>query len=292
MNPPSSTVRRSLPHALGACLLIVVGAACGGSDGGQSASVRSQLDSIVPAPPTEMPEFAPPVAQPELPAPPSSPTEAVRQYVWAEIAGDAVRSYTLLSEAGRIAAGSQADWIAESFQRPTIVDFDVDATAQPDAAQRSTRTVVGTVTLEPRLDEVSGFVPAEAEVDWRLVAEDGGWRIDIANSTLYPVLPDEEGAARAAMEWAQARQECTVAAEYPGSLLGTPVLGDQLCDIAGDFTAAPPAPLGDVLTTEVVAAFGPDATAWARTVALSGAADLTVVTAPLGDRWVVVGVTA
>ena len=40
------------------------------------------------------------------------------------------------------------------------------------------------------------------------------------------------------------------------------------------------------------AAFGPDATSWTRTVALSGAADLTVVTAPFGDHWVVVGVTS
>ena len=29
---------------------------------------------------------------------------------------------------------------------------------------------------------------------------------------------------------------------------------------------------------------------WARTVALSGAAELSVVTAPFGDHWVVVGV--
>ena len=93
------------------------------------------------------------------------------------------------------------------------------------------------------------------------------------------------------MAWAQARQHCGDGDEYSGSLLGSPVLGDQLCDVRGDFVAAPPAPLGDTLATEVVAAFGPDATTWARTVAVSGAAELTVVTAPLGDRWVVVGVT-
>ena len=80
--------------------------------------------------------------------------------------------------------------------------------------------------------------------------------------------------------------------EYAGSLLGSPVLADQLCGVEGELVAGSPAPLGDTLSSEVVAAFGPDATTWARTVALSGAAKLTVVTAPFGDHWVVVGVSS
>ena len=48
--------------------------------------------------------------------------------------------------------------------------------------------------------------------------------------------------------------------------------------------------LDDAMTAQVVAAFGPDALGWARSVELTGAAELSVVTAPLGDRWVVVGV--
>jgi hypothetical protein len=152
-------------------------------------------------------------------------------------------------------------------------------------------TVTGTITLEPRLDEVSGFVPDHADVDWRVVAEDGGWRVDIADSTLHPMLPDESGATSAAAEWATARQECRTDGEYAGSLLGSPVLGDQLCGVHGDVVAGSPAPLGDVLSSEIVAAFGPDATTWARTVTLSSPAQLTVVTAPFGDHWVVVGVS-
>jgi hypothetical protein len=45
------------------------------------------------------------------------------------------------------------------------------------------------------------------------------------------------------------------------------------------------------MTAQVVAAFGPDASSWTRSVALSGPSELSVVTAPYGDRWVVVGVT-
>ena len=290
MNPPTPTVRHPLAHAVWLGVLVLLAAACGDSEGGRSAGAESQLDAIVPAPPAEVPDFRPAIRT-ELQAPPSSPIEAIREYVSAEIERDGARSFALLSEAARTAAGSQADWIAASIQRPTIVDFTVDPATASGATQRSVATVIGTVTLEPRLDEVSGFVPAQADVDWQLVAEDGGWRVDIADTTLHPILPDEHGAARAAIAWARARQRCGQGDEYQGSLLGSPTLGDQLCDVRGDFVAATPGSLGDTLATEVVAAFGPDATTWARTVALSGAADLTVVTAPLGDRWVVVGVT-
>jgi hypothetical protein len=40
----------------------------------------------------------------------------------------------------------------------------------------------------------------------------------------------------------------------------------------------------------VLAAFGPEASIWARVVRVSGPIDLDVFTAPLGEEWVVVGV--
>jgi hypothetical protein len=290
MNPPTFATRRSL--ALTACIGVVLlaVAACGESTSGRTSAAPSPLDSVVPAQPSEIPDLRPSV-QTLLPAPPVDPTETIRQYVAAEIAGDSARSYTLLSDAARDTAGSQADWIAGSFRRPAIVAADLDAATERGSTRRSIATVTGTITFEPRLDEVSGFVPAHADVAWQLVAEDGGWRIDIANSTVHPLLPDEADAAIAAATWARDRQRCSDAGEYAGSLLGSPVLAEQLCDVDGEFVAGPPGRLGDTLATQMVAAFGPDAATWARTVALSGAADLTVVTAPLGDRWVVVGVT-
>ena len=95
----------------------------------------------------------------------------------------------------------------------------------------------------------------------------------------------------AAERWAAARQQCRTEGEYQGSLLGSPVLAEQLCGLAGQLVAAPPAPLDEAMTTSVVAAFGPGAVAATRTVGLHGASDLAVVTAPFGDDWVVVGVT-
>ena len=293
MSPHSFTTRNSLPLAVSIAMLAIVVAGCGGSGGDRSSAARSPLDSIVPSAPTEIPEFRPasPVRD-ELPAPPSDPVEAVRQYVSAELAGDGERSFDLLAASSRTNAGSPADWIESAFQRPSIVAFELDPLPAAAASGRDVVTVTGTITLEPRLDEVSGFVPEHADVDWRVVAEDGGWRVEIVDSTLHPMLPEEAGATAAAAAWATARQACLTDGEYAGSLLGSPVLADRLCGVDGELLAGSPAPLGDTLSSEVVAAFGPDATTWARTVALSGAAQLTVVTAPFGDHWVVVGVSS
>jgi hypothetical protein len=289
MSPNTILIRKSLATVASIGALAIAVAGCGGSGRDRSATA-SPLDSIVPSAPSDVPRFQPSQLT-DLPAPPSDPIEAVRAYVLAELARDGERSFGLLSADSRASAGSPADWIESSFQRPSIVAFELDPSAIPTASGRTSVTVTGTVTLEPRLDEVSGFVPEHADVEWRAVAEDGGWRVDIADSTLHPILPDESGAKAAATSWAQARQECRSDSEYAGSLLGSPVLGEQLCGVRGELVAGSPARLGDILSSEVVAAFGPDAMRWARTVELSGAVDLTVVTAPLGDRWVVVGVT-
>ena len=42
----------------------------------------------------------------------------------------------------------------------------------------------------------------------------------------------------------------------------------------------------------VLASYGPDAATWARVVRLTGPATIDVVTAPLGDTWVVIGATS
>jgi hypothetical protein len=268
------------------------GAGCAGSDEQRSTPAPSPLDSIVPSSPSDIPQFEPStdphdVARAE---PATDPAGAVRGYLSAEIAGDAERSYGALAAASRESVGSVGDWIETASERPTIVAFELDGPVAAPPAGSAEVSVSGTVTFEPRLDEVSGFVPERAAVEWDVVAEDGGWRVDVIDSSVSPILPDEQGATAAAATWAAARQQCRTDAEYAGSLLGSPVLGDRLCGVAGELVAGSPAPLDDALATQVVAAFGSDATTWARSVVLSGAAQLSVVTAPFGDHWVVVGV--
>jgi len=272
-------------------LLVTIFAGCSDSDGDELSAARSPLDSIVLPELSEVPGFdssVPPVADV---APAAAPVEAVRRYLDAEVAGAGDQSYLALSAASRADAGLVDDWTEAAFGRPRIIDYELDALAAPPAGTSDVE-VTGTVTLEPRLDEVHGYVPERATVEWEVVAEDGGWRVDLVETASSPILPDEQGAVTAAAMWAAARQQCRVDGEFEGSLLGSPSLADQLCGVAGELTAGQPAPLDDALASQVVAAFGPDAVTWARSVALSGPSELSVVTAPFGDHWVVVGVGA
>ena len=266
-------------------------AGCADAPDARSTAKPSPLDSIVPSPLSELPDFdaqdAPLEPAPSTPA--SDPTEAVRRYLSGEVDGDIEQSYAALSRSSRASVGSLAEWADPDFPRPTIVDFVIEP-GTPGSSATTSVLVTGNVTLEPRLDQVSGFVPQRADVEWKVVAEDGGWRLDLLDSSLSPVLPDEHGATTAAARWATARQQCRTDAEYEGSLLGSPALGEQLCGLEGELVAGSPTPLAGEMAAQIVAAFGPDAQAWARTVPLSGASQLSVVTAPYGDRWVVVGV--
>ncbi len=272
--------------------LVTLLAGCSAADGPRSAP--SPLDSVVPAERVDVPTFdAPADQEAALSEPPATnPVEAVRRYLAAEVDGTLDRSYGALSRESQDDVGSIGEWVDSAPQRPTIVEFQIDPAAGDAASGVTTVVVASELALEPRLDEVSGFVPRQATVDWMVVAEDGGWRIDLSGSSLEPILPDEQGATEAAELWAAARQECRVDGEYEGSLLGSPALGDELCQLEGTVVAGPPAPLEDAMTAQVVAAFGPDALRWTRTVPISAPLTISVVTAPYDDHWVVVGVAS
>ncbi len=114
----------------------------------------------------------------------------------------------------------------------------------------------GKVSLEPRLDEVNGFVPQRADVEWTVVAEDGGWRLDLTDSSLDPVLPDEQGATAAAELWAGARH-------MPGRR-GVRGVAARLARtrrsavrVQGELVAGVPAPLDDALATQSSPPSGP-----------------------------------
>jgi hypothetical protein len=294
MNPSHVRLREAFATLAVTGILVAGAAGCSGSDAAGSPLPPSVLDSIASTPPTDVPDFraaaAPIESAPSAPSP--DPVEAVQRYLSGELEGDLERSYSALSMSSRESVGSVVDWADTAHQRPTILGFEFDSATPVPAAGARAVTVTGDVTLEPRLDEVSGFVPRRADVGWNVVAEDGGWRLDLVDSSLAPILPDEQGASAAAEVWATARQECRIEGEYEGSLLGSPDLGDQLCGLRGKLVAGAPAPLDEAITPQLVAAFGPDAISWTRSVAITGAADLSVVTAPFGDHWVVVGVTA
>jgi len=96
-------------------------------------------------------------------------------------------------------------------------------------------TVIVDTRLEPQLNEVVGAQPAEAQVTFETVQEDGGYRLAWQLTRLTPEYPARELAASTAMAWITARQQCSTstADQYDGSLLGDLGVDEELCGVAG-----------------------------------------------------------
>lgn len=218
----------------------------------------------------------------------ASGREAVEGFVAAEIDGDFTRSYGYLSAAGRDEFRSAGRWQAvHADVLPPITGFEPGEVRPTDTGVE----VTGTLRLEPGLDEVVGLVPGVADARWLAVQDDDGtWGVDLDASTFEPRYPaDDDGAAAAAAAWVRARQRCEQAAEYGDGLVGVTGVADELCNATGAVEVGTPRTLEDVDAGPFLAAFGDDATTWARVVDVTSPRDLRVVLAPVGDEWLVVG---
>ncbi len=213
----------------------------------------------------------------------TSAREAVQSYLDAERLGRSADSYQMLSAADRSAIGSESDWSDGVDGRPHITSYELDTT--------TTDPIVTEVQLAALVDEINGVVPSAATITWKTVQVSGYWFVDLGHSKFVAHYPDEQGAVATALTWVQAQQACDVGPQYAGSLIGQPDLAAGLCHKNGAFTAGAPTTLDTFIDPlAITTAFGPDAPAWARVVTLDGPDRLEVVTAPLGDHWVVVGI--
>jgi hypothetical protein len=226
------------------------------------------------------------VEQAGRPAP--DPTTAVEQFLAAEAAGDYDTSFGLLSTAERHELGSRAEWTAAHGHLPEVRSFVLGA-----AGPGFDRVAVDSdVELRPVLDETIGLVPARARATWVAVAEDGGWRVAFEERRLEPRYPPDADAVTTVRAWARDHRRCTerAAGELRGGLLGAAHLAASLCGGRSAAVGAP-APLDpDTGIEPFLAAYGPDVFSWARVVPLNGPVALGAVVAPVGDRWLVIGV--
>jgi hypothetical protein len=232
----------------------------------------------------------PPMADPASVEPPAAPANtpvaAVTGFLDAEAAGDFASSYGSLSGPDRLRAGSHGDWTTLHAQLPAIRGFTLGGTrSAPDRAE-----ITAEMEFQPGLDTIVGLVPARAKATWIAVAEDGGWRVDFDNSTLVPEYPPDAAAVDAATSWLSARAQCRRAPQYRDGLLGVTALAADLCGARGQVRVRTAAPLRAGTGVEpFVAAFGPDVFTWARTVPVQSPMSMSVVLAPIGERWVVIG---
>ncbi len=246
-------------------------------DGDSSATPPA---STVPSVPTTAALAAPP--PPGTPA--SSPRAAVEGFLAAEIDADLEASFGYLSAQARAGFGSPAAWTARHADLLAPVRaYQVEEVDETE--------VVALVTFEPGLDEVMGLVAERTRVTWATSESEGSWGVDLESSTLEPLHPPDDSAPTAVASWAAAHQACEPEPRtWDGNLRGSPALAEQLCGTGGAVEVGPALPLGAVDAAPFLAAFGPEASAWARVVAVVAPVPLRAVVAPIGQEWLVIGV--
>jgi hypothetical protein len=277
----------------------LVAIAVAGCSGGGAETEAAPPDPLSPAtteaPPvtigdlsTQTVELRPPAGEPPSPAAPT-PEDAVRELVAAEAVNDAAASWGVLAGDTRAELGSVAEWQRRHAVLPHFESFEVASVETVSATEAAVR---GTASMRAELDEIIGLVPASATVSWRVVAEDGGWRVAFGDTAITPQFPDDAAAPEAVRRWVDARRRCADPGdtEHGTGLVGAASLADRLCDASGEVRVGRAVALANQPDpAPVLAAFGPAADHWARTVEISGAVDVHVVVAPLGERWVVIG---
>lgn len=236
----------------------------------------AQTDPAPPASPSE---------PPDNPAP--TPRDAVQRFLDAEAARQYNVSYGLLSAPDRDEQESRAGWTADHADLPTIAGFRVDGVQVHD----DRADVAVALQLHPQLSPTDGLVPGRARATYVTVAEDGGWRVAFGQSSLTPEYPSTASAPAAVRAWAAARERCAHAPEFVGGLLGAAARADQLCGAHGAIAVGRAVRLPETDQDQpFLAAFGSEVHEWARVVPVDAPFRLRVVVAPLGERWLVVGV--
>lgn len=216
----------------------------------------------------------------------TTPEAAVAQFLAAEQRGDFAASYARLTPDNRETLGTPARWIGAHADIPPVTGWNRDVVEPGDGTAR----VVGTVGLQPGLDEVAGLTPGSALATWEVVADGDEWFVDFEASSLEPRYAADDAADEAVLQWLAARQRCETAQEYDNGLLGRDAVAESLCGVDGDPRVGTARPLETAELDVLLPPFGADAGSWARAVDVTAPVPLRALVAPVGDDWLVVGV--
>ena len=263
--------------------MYVVGAAamiaCGGPHRAVAQHASSSPVSTGPAPPA--------AAAP--PAPAASPRAAVQSLLDAEMRLDHQRSYALLSAGGRAQYRDVADWTRRRTELPAVTQFRIEG----DGAKPG--SVVVLVQHRPSLDPFIGLSPARERQTWTGRREGGGWLLE-PEPEVQAIWPSDSLAAPAALRWARAVQACDQTAARGVQAVDPPLGLEQVGQLAlcGTPSSLGAGPTGSVAagpaSAALVAQYTTDALAWARAIPITGGPKpFSVVLAPVGDGWQVVG---
>lgn len=264
------------------------------SDGQRRPTPNARQLTIAP----NFPDVAAPSDQAPTPVdgiePPDAPA-ALSAFLAAEAANRPAASWPLLDADAHRRWPTLAAWVAARADRPPPLTFQLAgaATTSPDGVDVSVD-----VTRSPSLDQVQGLVAARSTEVWRVHAEDGRWRVAADLVDARPVLPSDATAPDTVRRWIDRAVACDPVGAAPlqagATLLGPADVAASPCRRKGTWTVGSPVALdrgGD--GQALLAAYGPGAASWARAVPVTGpGGTLWAQVAPLGDTWVVVGVSA
>ncbi len=250
---------------------------------------RSPVAGVFPdAPPDASATASSVVGDAPAPAAPT-PRAAVERFLDLERTGDFSGSFGYLSAGDRASTPTRAQWTEAHGQLPPVVAYRID-----DVSERADHAEIAAhVDLRAGLDPIAGLTPAHARATWVAVPEDGGWRVAYAPSTLEPIYPPESGAVTAARAWVSDRQACRPGKQWNGPLLGVGAVSraESLCHAQGTPRLGAVGGLPDTPGDEsFLSAFGPDVGSWARVASVKAPVAMNVVTAPVGESWLVIGV--
>lgn len=238
------------------------------------------------------------VAVAALPDPQPTPrrrlADAVTDLLAAEQRLDHGASFLLVSRQTRLEYKDVADWTKRRQELPAVKGFRLAPESEGAAGDRAGK-VAAEVEHEPGLDSFRGLSPARETQTFIGRREGDGWLVD-GDPNTEPILPPEPKAVEVATAWVAAVQAC----DQPkaGRLQAVAILFGSadgavgLCSKSGPVTPGAVGPLSaGVASTDIVAQYTSDALVWARVVRVTSPGVFGVVLAPIGDSWLVLGLT-
>lgn len=221
------------------------------------------------------------------PTPRASLAEAVQDFLAAEQARDRAGSFALLSVASREIYPSVADWTARRQEVPEVTGFALQPGERDD-------TVLAVVQHVPGLDPFRGLSAAREEQRFSGRRAGDGWLLD-GDPATTPLLPPDAAAREAATAWVAAVQACdrTRAATLQAvtTLYGSGQRAAGLCGKPGPVSASGVGRMApDTASDSIVTQYGAAATGWVRAVRITSPVEFSVLLAPLGPGWKVLGV--
>ena len=239
---------------------------------------------------------------------------AIRSFATAVVEDDHPKAFALLSELDRAQIGSPAKFGELLAKSPSWLSFSVEGVSQQstsslnstsslDSSSKTTPAdtalAVLTVRQQPSIDETLGVVGPSARVEFSMKNENGGWHaVWRRHKVSQNFLASEAKLLPEVGAWAEARRACTAKgekpfAEYLGGMVGEVWLAETLCKLPAPITVQSIGDFDSILDPQAIFdAFGSDAYQWARVVKINSPTPFYAIAAPLGEHWVVVGLSS